>query len=221
MSQVDRELLRRYLSGELDDAGTTEVERHVAESQAWADALTEEAQVELALFEVADAAAETVAEAVEAPAAEPGFLEQVLAWFRRPVGLGTLVAVAAAMLLFVRLPADPAPSFRLEVTSGDQEQRSGAPSAGPTRYSSGSALDLTVVPSEAWSGNAERVLLLLDGKPVEGAEVSNTASGGVEVYAVWGEDLTLPAAGDHTLEVVLELPDGQTVHLAHAFSVQP
>ena len=53
---VNRSQLELYILGELDDAAAGEVERLVAEDPAWAAALQAEAQLEMAVFQVADAA---------------------------------------------------------------------------------------------------------------------------------------------------------------------
>ncbi len=128
MKPVDRELLSRYLAGELDDARGAEVEANVAADPAWAAALQREAQVEMMLFEVADAA--PVAEAAPVAVAEPWYAS-ILNWLKRPQGVGVL-ALAAAALFVMLSPTEVVvvPAYGLQVHSGDRVQRSGEHPAG-------------------------------------------------------------------------------------------
>lgn len=206
---VDRTLISKYLTGELDDAASATVEEHVATSEAWATALREEAQMEMAMFEVVDAIPEI-------PAKQTGWLERVMQWFRQPAGLTTLMAVAAALLLVVRMGPSDAPAYQMEVNSGEVEVRSAdRHREGPAVYSNGSALDLSLVPEQEWTGTPD-VTVLLDGEPLDGVEISSSAGGVVRVYGVWGEGLPTPTPGAHSVAVVLEMPDGTATQHVHA-----
>lgn len=211
--EVDHTLIARYLAGELDDAASADVEEQVASSPEWASALQKEAQLEMALFEVVDAIPTAVP-------TTPGMFERMVAWLRQPMGITMFLAVAAAMLLVVRMPAGEAPAYQMLATSGDVQIRSAdRHREGPAVYSRGSALDLSLTPETAWSGRPE-VQVLLDGVSLEGLEITRLEGGGVRLYGIWGEGLPMPETGRHSVAVMLSMPDGTVAQHVHAMETR-
>ena len=210
-AQVDHELLQLYVLGQLDDARSAEVERRVAEDPAWAEALQAEATLEVAMFEVVDAAP---AVAVEAPAVAPTPWWVDL-WRRLRAPVVGLAMVAGAALLVVRLGPDAAaPSYQLEVHSGEAKVRSSAPAGTPT-YTRGSSLSLVLRPATRVVG-APQVQVRLDGAPLDGVHIEALDGGTVEIGGVFGEDLREPGAGEHHVEISV---GGQAFD--HAFVWRP
>lgn len=203
---VNPSQLELYILGELDDAASAEVERLVAEDPAWAAALQAEAQLEMAVFEVADAApspvAESVAAAVKAPS--PSFGERLWRTLFGPAGLGLAVAAMAAALVVFSGPTSTVdlPPYQLEINAGEAVVRS-APKPGPQgvpTYTRGSTLSMVVRPQTRVIASPQ-VDVLLDGAPLVGVKLDHLDGGTVEISGVFSEDLVEPTPGEHRLLV--------------------
>ena len=203
---VNRSQLELYILGELDDAAAGEVERLVAEDPAWAAALQAEAQLEMAVFQVADAAplaAEAPVAAV-AKAPTPTLGERLWRTLVGPAGLGLAVAAMAAMFVLLHGPAPQVdlPPYQLEMNAGEAAVRS-APKPGqqgvPT-YTRGSTLSMVVRPQTRVIASPQ-VDVLLDGAPLTGVKLDHLDGGTVEISGVFSEDLAEPTPGEHRLVV--------------------
>jgi anti-sigma factor RsiW len=206
-AQVDRELLQLYVLGELDDARSAEVERLVAADPAWAEALQAEATLEVALFDVVDAAPEA------APAVEAGAPWWLSMWRRlRAPAVGLTLALGAALVV-VQVSGEPElPAYSMEVQSGEAQLRSAAPTADAPTYTRGSSLSLVLRPATRVLG-APQVRVELDGAPLRGVRVEHLEGGAVEIRGVFGEDLQEPAVGAHRVKVLIGTQDFE-----HAFT---
>jgi hypothetical protein len=202
---VDRDKLALYVMGELDDAGVAEVERRVAEDPAWAAALAEEAKLELAMFEVAQAAPRTAPAKQAVAAPQP-------AWWRAWVMpmVGAMALAAAAMVMVQPPPAGPV-SYSMEVRGGEAATRSGDANAAVPTYTKGSRLSLLLRPSSRTEA-PQGVMVTIDGFPVE-VLLSFQDGGGIELIGVFGENLPELSAGRHELQLVVP---GQAA-LQHVF----
>ena len=204
---VDRDLLGLYLLGELGDRASEEVEHLVAEDAAWAAALQEEAQLEMQLFEVAEAAGqrEEAVEPVPSQPQVPGWMMTARRWW---FGLGGALAATLALLLIIPdiPPPEPLPGYSLELRStGEATLRGGdEPDAVPAelpRFVEGSVLEFAFVPDVAVEGDLE-VQLFLDGQLTSVAP-ELTPKGVVRFSGVFGEDLPILSDGKHTLRVLV------------------
>jgi hypothetical protein len=200
---VDRDTLALYLLEELDDRATAEVERLVSEDPEWAAALQEEAQFELAMFEVADAAA-----ARRMPVVVPAEPEAPVSWLAtlRQWFLPAVPVLALAALLVVGLPSStpaPLPGYTLELVHGGEAMVRGAelPSSDLPIYTHGSAMELRLVPATAYGGRLS-VVVTVDGAPVS-VTPEITEKGTVRIYGVFGDDLPAQTPGPHRVEVRL------------------
>lgn len=201
---VNRSQLELYILGELDDAASAEVERLVAVDPAWAAALQAEAQLEMAVFEVADAAPSPVAESVAAKAPSPTLGERLWRTLFGPAGLGLAVAAMAAMFVVFSGPASQVdlPPYQLEMNGGEAAVRS-APKPGPQgvpTYTRGSTLSMVVRPQTRVIASPQ-VDVLLDGAPLTGVKLDHLDGGTVEISGVFSEDLVEPTPGEHRLLV--------------------
>jgi len=156
------------------------------------------------------------AELASAPESEPREPHPRLLPFRRAasrtkVWLGAAAALAAALLLFLRVPASlpPLPLYTAELSRGDQALRGETgPSTGLPVFSPGSVLTLDATPWQPVTGPVESRGFLADGEdlvPWEPKTKIEVVNGAVRLRGRLGEEILLPS-GALTIWVVVSRP---------------
>jgi hypothetical protein len=150
---------------------------------------------------------EVPTEAVPAGATETTTVfATILAWFRQPMLVGPALALAVALLMVLPRAGDIAPTYEVELRSGDHSSRDADDLAPNRAHAPGSRVELVLMPSQAERVQQVSAVLTQAGVVMKlDLETEVAEDGAIRVQS------TVPnamPAGDATLDLRLETEAG-------------
>lgn len=214
MNEIDHELVERFVRGELDGVELVRVRTLTRDDPTWKAALSQALEVQLALFEVADA----LRAEQRAPQAEAAVVTRRRPWWLWAAGL---VAASVPVWWMVSSPTTPyAVGVQVRGTPLGECRLSGSttlgtpePATAAQALCAGQQIVLTFRPDRATSW--EEPAVLLDDTPITCATAALGTQGAGTVTCEAGRDFELQPGSVHRLQVrwaggrhIVELTDG-------------